>query len=88
MKKDQFKRIIKLLVPQIDVDKIKFGKTYYKAYLYIVPFTFNNEDYFLRMYMVDSYAEVCKGTVHSEEVTLINSDDYNNRELLQLIQGE
>ena len=86
MKKDQFKRIIKLLVPQIDVDKIKFGKTYYRAYLYIIPFTFNEEEYFLRMYMVDSYAEVCKGTL--QDNTQLNSGDHNNRELLQIIQGE
>lgn len=86
MKKDQFKRIIKLLVPQIDVDKIKFGKTYYRAYLYIIPFTFNEEEYFLRMYMVDSYAEVCKGTL--QDNTQLNSGDYNNRELLQILQGE
>ena len=83
MKKDQFRRIINLLVPQIDVDKIKFGKTYYRAYLYIVPFTFNNEDYFLRMYMIDGYAEVNKGIV-TEHNEFINSGDINNKELQKI----
>lgn len=84
MKKDQFKRIINLLVPYINMDEIKFGKTYYKAYLYIVPFTFKDEDYFLRMYMVDSYAEVCRGTLQKAE--LVNSSNYENKEVLKIMQ--
>lgn len=84
MKKDQFKRIIKLLVPQISTDNIKFGKTYYRAYLYVVPFTYNNEDYFLRIYTIDGYAEVNKGIV-TENNEFINSGDMNNKELQKIL---
>ena len=60
MKKDQFKRIIKLLVPQIDVDKIKFGQRYYRAYLYVIRFFYEDTQYVLRMYMLENTVEVLK----------------------------
>jgi len=83
MNRNQFKRIINLLVPSIKMEDIKFGKTYYRAYLYVVPFKVQEEDYFLRMYMVDGYAEVNKGIV-TEPNEFINSGDINNKELQKI----
>jgi len=63
MKKEQFERIINLLQPQMD--KVKIGKRYYRAFLYVVRFFFQEEEYILRMYMVENTAEILK--VHSHK---------------------
>lgn len=63
MRKKQFEKIINLLQPQMD--KVEFGKSYYRAYLYVVRFFWNDEEYILRMYMLENTAEILK--VHSHK---------------------
>ena len=98
MKKDQFKRIIKLLVPQIDVDKIKFGQRYYRAYLYVIRFFYEDRQYILRMYMVENTAEILQVNSHLnahgtliEDWELVNDIDSVTTEIRNKIieiQGE
>lgn len=61
MKKEQFKRIIKLLQPQMT--DVKFGEKYYRAYLYVIRFFYEEREFILRMYMPDLTAEILE--VHS-----------------------
>ena len=96
MNKEQFKRIIKLLQPQMI--EVEFGKKSYRAYLYVIRFCFQAQEYILRMYMVENTAEILK--VHShfnqygtkiEEWEHIISENEVSEEIRQKIveiQGE
>lgn len=66
LKREQFKRIIQIMQPQMVADKVKITKTYYRAYLYVVHFTFEEKHYELRMYTVDNHAEI--NEIHTRTV--------------------
>ena len=42
------------------MNEVKFGKRSYRAYLYVIRFTFQEEEYILRMYMLENTAEILK----------------------------
>ena len=96
MKKEQFTRIIKLLQPQMN--EVKFGKRHYRAYLYVIRFTFQEEEYILRMYMLENTAEILKvhshknvhGTIIEKWEHIISEDEVSEelRQKLVEIQSE
>lgn len=96
MKQEQFKKIIKLLQPQMT--EVKFGKKSYRAYLYVIRFYFKEQEYILRMYMLDNTAEVLKiythfnryGTKIEEWEHIISEDEVSEeiRKQIEEIQGE
>ena len=96
MNKEQFTRIIKLLQPQMN--EVKFGKRSYRAYLYVIRFTFQEEEYILRMYMLENTAEILKvhshlnvhGTLIENWEHIISEDEVSDeiRKKIVEIQGE
>ena len=61
MKRQIFRQIIHLLDNNIEEKDIKFTKTYYRAYLYVIDFTVKEKPYKLRMYTIDGTAELLDG---------------------------
>ena len=97
MKKDQFKRIIKLLQPQKMTD-IRFGKVYYRAYLYVIRFYWQGREFVLRMYIPENTAEILEihsslnihGNVIEDWEHIISDDEvpYEIRKQIEQIQQE
>ena len=96
MKQEQFKRIIKLLQPQMI--EVELGKKSYRAYLYVIRFCFQAQEYILRMYMLNNTAEILKihshfnryGTKIEEWEHIISEDEVSEeiRQQIVEIQGE
>ena len=80
------------------MDNVKFGKRYYKAYLYVIRFSFQEEEYILRMYMLENTAEILKihshlnahGNVIEDWEHIISEDEVSDeiRKQIEEIQGE
>jgi len=81
MKKNDFQNIIKLIKPSFT--GIQFGKTWYKAFIYVVPFTVKDVEYKLYVDLVQDCAFI-KDTIKEKEV---GSIDINNRKFLKILQG-
>lgn len=80
MKKADFQRIIKLIKPSFT--SIEFGKVWYKAYFYVVPFTTKNTEYKLYLDLVQD----CAFIQNVKEEKQIGSIDIENRKFLKILQ--
>lgn len=58
MRKVQYLKLITYLQPQMN--NVKLGRSHCIAFLHNVPFCYNGEDYKLKCYIPNAYAEITK----------------------------
>lgn len=80
MKKAEFEKIIKLMKPSFK--SIEFGKVWYRAYFYAIPFFVKAKEYRLYIDLVQD----CSWIVDWETEKSIADIDIENRKFLKLLQ--
>lgn len=76
MNKEEAKEIIKLLQPQMNNVEYRGKRAdywHYRAYLYVIHFYFQEQEYILRMYMLENTAEILK--IHTKHFIDRNGDE-------------